>query len=274
MDRGEEDAMPAPERIEIAGVSVAYRSAGEGAPLVLLHGGIGDGREWRPQMEGLSDEFTVIAWDAPGCGASADMPGDPDLDDYGDVLAGVLAALDISAAHVGGLSWGGGLALALATRHPARVRSLVLMSAYAGWAGSLPPDQVRGRLARALSDAERPPREVAGEWIPELLAEGAPDGMAEEVAAIIAGFRPGGVRAMARAFANADLRERLGRVAVPTLVIAGARDVRAPLPVARALCEGIPGARLEVLPRAGHMVGAHEPDAVNALIRHFVRAVP
>jgi pimeloyl-ACP methyl ester carboxylesterase len=63
-------------------------------------------------------------------------------------------------------------------------------------------------------------------------------------------------------------------LAFPTLVIAGAPDVRAPLPVARALCEGIPGARLEVLPRAGHMVGAHEPDAVNALIRHFVRAVP
>ena len=55
-------------QIEIEGLRIAYRRRGQGPPLVLLHGGFDDSRAWRPQLDGLSDEFTVVAWDAPGCG--------------------------------------------------------------------------------------------------------------------------------------------------------------------------------------------------------------
>jgi pimeloyl-ACP methyl ester carboxylesterase len=57
-----------PERVDVGGLEVAYRRAGRGKPLLLLHGAFADSRSWRPQLETLSDEFDVVAWDAPGCG--------------------------------------------------------------------------------------------------------------------------------------------------------------------------------------------------------------
>lgn len=63
-------------RVEVAGLDIAFDRAGEGAPLVLVHGAGGDAREWRPQLAGLADDFTVIAWDEPGAGRSSDVPTD------------------------------------------------------------------------------------------------------------------------------------------------------------------------------------------------------
>ena len=97
---------------------------------------LGDSRDWRRQLEGLSDEFTVVAWDAPGCGESSD-PDPPETfgaDVYADCLAEFIEALELERPHVLGLSWGGGLALELYRRRPDLPRSLVLASAYAGWA--------------------------------------------------------------------------------------------------------------------------------------------
>lgn len=54
------------EQIEVGGLRIAYRRTGMGPPLVLLHGGPLDSREWRHQLDGLSDDFTVVAWDMPG----------------------------------------------------------------------------------------------------------------------------------------------------------------------------------------------------------------
>lgn len=62
------------EAVEVAGLHIAYRRAGDGPPLVLLHGNPLDSREWRRQFDGLSDAFTVVAWDMPGCGRSSDPP--------------------------------------------------------------------------------------------------------------------------------------------------------------------------------------------------------
>ena len=59
-------------RAEVRGLPIAYQRAGRGTPLVLLHGFLVDSRMWRPQLESLANEFTVIAWDAPGAGQSAD----------------------------------------------------------------------------------------------------------------------------------------------------------------------------------------------------------
>ena len=72
------------DQIEVKGLRIAYQQAGEGPALVLLHGGLGlDSREWRRQLEGLSDEFTVMAWDMPGCGQSSDPPEGFGASDYG-----------------------------------------------------------------------------------------------------------------------------------------------------------------------------------------------
>src|SRR5438309_2325927 len=106
--------------IEVDGLRVAYERAGSGPLLALLHGYVGDGRTtWRRQIEGLPDQFTVVAWDAPGVGGSSDPPEVFGMAGYADCLAGFIDGLGLGQPHVAGLSFGGALALALYQRHPA-----------------------------------------------------------------------------------------------------------------------------------------------------------
>jgi pimeloyl-ACP methyl ester carboxylesterase len=124
-------------RAEVKGFSIAYQRAGRGPVVVLLHGFLFDSRAWRPQLEGLSDDFTVIAWDAPGAGQSPDPPERFGITDWADCLAGLLDFAGVGSAHIVGLSWGGILAQEFYRRQPRRVRTLVLADTYAGWRGSL-----------------------------------------------------------------------------------------------------------------------------------------
>jgi pimeloyl-ACP methyl ester carboxylesterase len=269
---GTEDGM---DSVEVGGLRVAYRRAGQGPPLVLLHGGLGDSREWRRQLEGLADEFTVLAWDAPGCGGSSDPPETFRLPDYADCLAGFIQALGLGRPHVGGLSWGGGLALELYRRHPRLPKSLVLASAYAGWAGSLPPEVVAERVERALGEAELPPEQWVRGYLPGLFTDSAPGEVVQEALAMMLDVRPAGMRPMAQAFAEADLREVLPLIQVPTLLLYGDADRRSPLEgVAHDLHAKIPGSRLVVLPRVGHQSDMEAPDRFNAEVRNFLRSAP
>jgi pimeloyl-ACP methyl ester carboxylesterase len=74
--------------VVVDGLRVAYRRAGTGPPLILLYGFFGDTRVWRRQLEGLSDEFDLVAWDTPGCGQSSDPPAPFRMPDYARCLAG------------------------------------------------------------------------------------------------------------------------------------------------------------------------------------------
>jgi len=161
------------ETIEVDGLRITYERAGSGPPLVLLHGYVGDGpTTWRPQLDGLGDDFTLIAWNAPGVGGSSDPPESFGMAGYADALAGFIAALGLGAPHVAGLSFGGALALALYRRHPEVPRTLVLASAYAGWGGSLPPEVADQRLRQALVLADLPPDEFAGTLLPTIFSDG------------------------------------------------------------------------------------------------------
>jgi len=86
-------------RAEVGGLSVAYQRAGDGPALVLLHGFTHDSRAWRPQLERLADQFTVIAWD-PGAGQSADPPETFGIGDWADCLAGFFDAVGVQSAHI------------------------------------------------------------------------------------------------------------------------------------------------------------------------------
>lgn len=261
------------DSVEVGGLRVAYRRAGLGPPLVLLHGGLGDSREWRRQLEGLADEFTVLAWDAPGCGGSSDPPATFRLPDYADCLAGFIQALDLGRPHVGGLSWGGGLALELYRRHPQIPRSLVLASAYAGWAGSLPPEVVAERLERVMGEAERPPEQWVPGYLSGLFTDSAPAEVVEEALAMMLEVRPAGIRPMVQGLAEADLRGVLPRIQVPTLLLYGDADRRSPLEVARDLHAKIPDSRLVVLAGVGHQCDMEAPDRFNAEVRDFLWSV-
>ena len=261
------------DHIQVGGYRIAFEKAGEGAPVVLLHGGLSDHREWRSQIQGLEGEFVMIAWDAPGCGASSDPPETLGLDGYASCLAEFIDNLKLVKPHIVGLSFGAGLALELYKQRPDLPRSLTLVSAYAGWAGSLSPTEVEARLRQVMRQSELPAEDVVDSWLPDLLTTGASPEIVDELREIIGDFHPAGMRAMAHAFANADLRPTLAEIRVPTLLIHGEADRRSPLESAREMKETIPDSRLVVISGAGHQVNMEASHRFNEELSHFLEAL-
>jgi pimeloyl-ACP methyl ester carboxylesterase len=258
--------------IRVGELEVAYDQAGSGPPLVLVHGAAGDAREWRPQVAGLSDDFRVIAWDEPGAGRSSDVPADFGLAGYAMALAALIETL-AAPAHVCGLSWGGTVALELYRARPELVATLVLADTYAGWRGSLPDDELRARVA----GAERMLAEPATTFnpaFPGLFAAEPPGDVIELLEAVAADVRRDSLRAALVAMADADLRNVLPAVAVPTLLLWGELDKRSPLTVAREFARAIPHAELVIIPGAGHMSNLERPEEFNAAIRAFCGSLP
>ena len=150
----------------------------------------------------------------------------------------------------------------------------MLASAYAGWAGSLPPEVVQERLERALREAKLPPEQWVRGYLPGLFTEQASAEVVGEALSIMLEVRPAGMRPMVQGFAEADLRDMLPRIQVPTLLLYGDADQRSPLQVvARDLHAKIPGSRLVVMPGVGHQCDMEAPDRFNAEVRSFLRSV-
>jgi len=256
-------------RTNINSLDIAYQRVGNGPPLVLLHGILGDSRDWRPQIEELSRDFAVIAWDAPGCGGSSDPVEPFGSADYVNSLAQFIQTLDAYPAHIAGLSWGGALALALYRQHPELFRSMVLADTYPGWKGSFPDEVVRERLEMCLRESEMAPEDFVPGWLPGLVTDAAPDSLRREIVEIMSSFHPAGYRLMVQAFAHLDLRDVLPTISVPTLLIWGAEDKRSPVNVGETMRDSIPGARLVVIPQAGHTSNAEQPERFNTAVREF-----
>ncbi|MFI9151271.1 alpha/beta fold hydrolase [Streptomyces sp. NPDC053367] len=254
------------------GVDVAYARVGEGPPLVLVHGAGLDGRMWGPQLEGLAGEFTVVAWDEPGAGRSSDLPHGFALADFAHCLAAVVEDLALGPAHVAGLSWGGTVVLELYRHHPELVRSLILVDTYAGWKGSLPPEEVAARVegARRMLAV---PREEFDPTLPGLFAGEPPARFVPLLDAMARQVRPETMGAQLFMMAEADERDVLPGIAVPTLLVWGELDVRSPPSVARAFLEAIPDARLVVLPGVGHMSNLEAPEDFDRAVRAFLRGL-
>lgn len=258
----------------VSGLKINYRVAGSGDPLVLLHGGFGfDSRSWGPQLDTLNDEFNVVAWDAPGCGGSDDPPESFCMEDYADSLGEFVRALGLTRPHILGLSFGGALALALYGRHPTLPRSLILAGAYAGWAGSLPADEVQRRVQRISEEVTQPPDDWLPKYLSGMLTESAPREMAEQTLALMSGIHPRASLTMLRAMANADLRGILPDIDVPTLVLHGELDARSPLAVGKELHTKIPASKLVVLNGVGHLSNVEAADAFNFEVRAFLRSL-
>ena len=262
------------EQVEVQGLRIAYVRAGTGPgpPVVLAQGFVGDAwSSWSQQIESLSDEYTVVAWDAPGAGQSSRPPEWFRLPDYADCLVGFLGALGFQQAHLVGLSVGGALVLEVFALHPTVVRSLTLVSGYAGWAGSLTMVEVDDRLRACLEASDLPPREFADVMMPSMFSASAPADVVAGFAESVMAFDRDGFRTMAISAAEADLRSVLPKVDVPTLLLYGDQDVRAPLRVGRELASSIPGSKLVVMPGLGHVSSVEGPETVSREIRDFLR---
>ncbi|OHB82245.1 MAG: hydrolase [Planctomycetes bacterium RBG_16_64_12] len=256
-------------RAEVGGHSVAYRHAGKGPALVLLHGFLCDSRVWERQLRDLSDQFTVVAWDAPGAGSSSDPPDPFTMTDWGHCLAEFLDVVGIARAHVLGLSWGGVLAQEFYRLYPTRILGLILADTYAGWKGSLPASVCEQRLARCLLEASLPAEEFVTRWVPEFFTEAASQDLQEEMSAVVSDFHPVGFRLMAKSLADTDTTNLLPNIEVPTLLLWGDDDRRSPLSIAAQLRDAIPKAELAVIPNAGHVSNMEQPGGFNAQVRRF-----
>ncbi|GAC1508610.1 MAG: 3-oxoadipate enol-lactonase [Candidatus Dormibacteraceae bacterium] len=256
--------------VSAGGQSIAYRMAGKGPPLVLLHGFLGDSRCWRSQLAGLADRFTVVAWDAPGAGSSPDPAESFTLADWAHILTEFLDAIGIQRAHVLGLSWGGMLAQELHRIDPSRIDRLVLADTYAGWKGSLPEDMVEKRRARCYRDALRPRQEIVAEWVPAEFFSNASPQLSAEMAAVVADFHPIGFRLMAKSLADTDTTPVLETITVPTLLLWGDDDRRSPLSVAVRFHAAIPHSELRVISGAGHVSNMEQPGVFNANVVRFL----
>ena len=261
------------EHVEVQGLRIGFERAGSGPPLVLVHGAVSDSRVWRRQVDALSDEFTVVAWDAPGCGSSADPPESFRLAEYADALAAFVRTLALGRPYVLGHSFGGALILELYRRHGGVPGALILVGAYAGWAGSLPRTEVDRRLRFALEAADSLPGGFQPRAMPGLFSRVMPPAAAEELVGIMSEIRPVATRTMALGLAEADLRDVLPLVDVPTLVIYGDADARSPVSVGEELHRGIRHSTLEVMAGAGHECYLEFPDEFNLLVRGFLRSV-
>jgi len=257
--------------IEANGLNIAYERVGQGQPLIFVHGAAEDSRIWRPQLDGLADEFTVVAWDEPGAGRSSVMAEGFELADFADCLAALIEALGLGPAHVAGLSWGGTVVLELYRRHPGLVATLIMIDTYAGWKGSLPAEEVRARIAGARQMLAAP-HEHFDPTLPGLFATDPPPEFVPLLSAIAADVRPATLGRQLSIMAEADLSDLLRHVSVPTLLIWGQLDARSPLTVAHQFEEAIADTKLVVIEGAGHLSNLERPEQVNDAVREFCRA--
>jgi pimeloyl-ACP methyl ester carboxylesterase len=260
------------EHVDVGGIRIAYAHVGSGPPLVMVHGAPADGRTWQWMLPDLARDHTVIAWDAPGFGQSSDIDDTWRAAQFADALAAFSAALGLERPHFVGHSFGTMITLSLFERHPAVPASLVLIGGYAGWAGSLPPDEVARRLEMFLGMADLgdafDPRSYPGLFTALIPAD------RDSVLATMMreNIRPATIRAAGYIGAETDLRPVLPTVDVPTLVLHGEADARSPLTNAESLHRAISTSQLVVLRRLGHACVVEDPQACATEIRRFVRS--
>ncbi len=262
--------------VNVGEVDLWVERRGEG-PDVLLIAGLGDPVEaWQFQLEGLSDRYRVTAFDNRGMGRSPLPEGSYSVRTLAEDAAGVLRALDISAAHVAGFSGGSIIAQELVLNHPELVRSLVLVSTWARFDRALYPllDFVRWLAKEAPS--ERSFLEWFYLWIYTRRShdDGTVARIIDEVEAFPHKPSAAAVQRMIDAYvAHEGTADRLEDIGVPTLVMAGGQDIMTPPQLGRVVAQGIPGARFEVLETEAHQPFQEVPERFNALVSAFWREV-
>ena len=249
-------------------VEVAYTEDGPAdAPVVVLSNSLGATRGmWDPQVPALAERYRVVAYDTRGHGDSPSPAGPWSLDDLVDDVVALLDRLGVQRAHVAGLSLGGMTALRLAAREPARVDRLVAL------ATSAKPDPQgfldRAAAARSGGTAPLAPT-VVSRWLTPGYAAEHPD-LVARLEAMIAGADDEGYALCCEVVAAVDLREDLGRISAPTLVVSGAEDPALPPPHQQAIADGVAGASLVSVSPGAHLPNLEQPlEVTGALLAHL-----
>lgn len=245
-------------------------------PDVLLIAGLGDPAEaWQSQLDGLADRYRLTAFDNRGVGRTPPADGPPSIATMADDAAALLRSLDTPAAHVAGFSMGSAIAQELALRHPALVRSLVLVGTYARPDALFRAQMALWRWLPAVAPDERAFLEAFFTWVytPRAHADGTVDRLVEEALAFPHQQLLEAFQAHVDACLAHDTADRLAQIAAPTLVLAGELDVILPPRFGRFVAEQIRDARFEVLPGEAHQPFQESPEAFDVRVDAFWREV-
>lgn len=264
--------------LSIAGDPFAVHTHGSGVPLLLLHAFPLDHGMWEAQ-EPLAESVRLIVPDQRGFGGSAAAAPITSIAGMADDAIALLDALHVrDPVVVCGVSMGGYVAQHVAARHPQRVRGLILcdtkleadtpemregrasLAAKVGRVGtSILADAMLGKLLAPSAEARAAPRRPAIE---------------EHLRRMIAGQQPQTVQAALAAMGGRpDMTDAMRRLRLPTLLVVGAEDSFTPPETMQRMESIIPGSRLLIVPRAGHLAPLEAPEVFNAAVREFLREV-
>lgn len=258
-------------------IETYYETHGEGHPLLLISGlNCDHANLWPHVKEALAQDYQVITYAPRGVAPSSAPDAPYSVELMADDAAALLAKLGIGSAHVLGYSMGGMIAQALAVRHPDKIDNLVI-------AASAPRISTLNRLVcescqRILSCGV--PREAAQAiMVPwffsnaflTLLSEGKFQGAMPRLEPQMP-QSPHGLLHQFQALAAFDLRPSLANINVPTLIIAGEKDLLMPIEDAQELERLIPDARLVVIPHAGHLLIHEQPAVFLQMVSAFMKS--
>lgn len=242
-------------------VELVYDAAGDGEPLLLLHGVGSDRRTWRPQMETFARTQLAVAFDFRGHGESRAPASSISLERFAADSAALIDALGAGPAHLCGLSMGAIVALELWRVRPDLVLSLALADAWAHH-----PAATASLGARLAAIDATPLPELARERMRAVLAPDADSELLERSTAAMAAKDVACYRRSNEVLWGADMRDVAATVTVPTLVLVGELDRVTPPGLSRELAALIPGSRLVVIPGAGHLSNEENSTAFNAAL--------
>lgn len=264
-----------PEVTSLPNTPVHYEVAGDGPPVVLVHGAMGSGRMWDDQFEAFARAYRTARYDLPGHGRSP-LPVGP-LSER-DVLRSVLDSLEIDRAHVLGLSYGARIAIEFALEYPDRVRSLVLtMGGLPGYEGGGFPEELNRDFERIDAAVKAADLDAAKELTlrlsPMRPAAAIPE-VRKRIEAMLDEYSWYGYTTEIE-FDDLDPPPgaRIRELRVPVLMVGGDREIDAFRQQNRWVAANVRGARLVEIPGAGHVVNMERPDEYNAAVLDFLSEV-
>jgi pimeloyl-ACP methyl ester carboxylesterase len=269
--------IPQSQFVRVGGQLVHVEQAGAGEPVVLLHGFGASTYSWRKVMPALARGHRVVAIDLNGFGYTERPRGAAAYTREGqvDMVLGVLDALGIGRAHLVGHSYGGGLSLFLASRHPERLRTLILvdssaptypedrrsrLASFRPLAGAflrsvaLRPSMVRRGLEHSLYDDSLVTPELVEAYLDRLLIQGSDDAF---YGLTVPRTAPGPA-------------VELEKIQAPTLAVWGAEDELVSLASGRAATARIPGSEFVVIEKCGHLPMEEKPEELLRAVLPFL----
>lgn len=262
-------------KVHINGITLAFDDQGTGLPVVLLHAFPLNRTMWAPQVSALSKRFRMIAVDLRGHGESDAPLWRYTLEQAADDVRALLDHVGIQQAVLAGLSMGGYIAFAFYRHYADRVRALVLADTRAQ---ADTPEGRRSRFELAQIAYKRGAGAIADVMLPKLLTPATlrthPQ-LVQTVRTMIEGNEISGIAGDLMAMAERpDSMPLLSDIHCPTQVIVGEEDAATPPADARLMAERIPGARLAVIPNAGHLANLEQPDRFNEILEQFLLELP